>query len=51
MSDATSSAARSRSRANRARSITDEALAEVYAPDVVVDMSARVFNPQVISGL
>jgi ketosteroid isomerase-like protein len=30
--------------------ITDEALEEVYAPDVVVDMSARVFNPKSYRG-
>ena len=30
--------------------ITDDALAEVYAPDVVIDMSARVFNPKAYRG-
>jgi hypothetical protein len=29
---------------------TDEELAEVYAPDVVLDMSVRVFNPKVYEG-
>ena len=29
---------------------TDEELAEVFAPDVVLDMSARVFNPKVYEG-
>lgn len=31
-------------------SITDDVLGEVYAPDVVVDMSARVFNPKSYRG-
>ena len=30
--------------------VSDEELAEVFAPDVVLDMSARVFNPQVYEG-
>jgi ketosteroid isomerase-like protein len=30
--------------------LSDEALAELFAPDVVVDMSARVFNPHVYEG-
>jgi len=31
--------------------ITDEALAEVYAPDIVIDMTAgRVFNPRTYKG-
>ena len=29
---------------------TDEELAEVFAPDVVLDMSVRVFNPKVYEG-
>jgi len=29
---------------------TDEDLADVFAPDVVLDMTARVFNPQVYEG-
>jgi len=34
-----------------ADAITDEALAEVYAPDVVIDMSSgRVFNPKSYRG-
>jgi ketosteroid isomerase-like protein len=28
----------------------DDALAEVYSPDVVMDMSARVFNPMLYRG-
>ncbi len=30
--------------------IDDEELAEVFAPDVVLDMSTRVFNPKVYEG-
>ena len=30
--------------------VSDEELAEVFAPDVVLDMSTRVFNPQVYEG-
>jgi ketosteroid isomerase-like protein len=30
--------------------MTDDALAEVYAPHVVIDMSARVFHPKVYRG-
>ena len=30
--------------------ITDDALAEVYAPDVVIDMAGRVFNPKTYRG-
>jgi ketosteroid isomerase-like protein len=30
--------------------VSDEELAEVFAPDVVLDMSARVFNPHVYEG-
>lgn len=30
--------------------VSDEELAEVFAPDVVLDMSARVFNPYVYEG-
>ena len=30
--------------------ISDDALAEVYAPDAVLDMSARVFNPKAYRG-
>ncbi len=30
--------------------VNDEELAEVFAPDVVLDMSARVFNPKVYEG-
>lgn len=30
--------------------ISDAELAEIYAPDVVIDMSARVFNPRVYEG-
>jgi hypothetical protein len=29
---------------------TDEELAEIFAPDVVLDFSARVFNPRVYEG-
>jgi hypothetical protein len=29
---------------------TDEELAELFAPDVVLDMSVRVFNPKVYEG-
>jgi hypothetical protein len=29
---------------------TDDELAEVFAPDVVLDMSVRVFNPKVYEG-
>ena len=36
--------------ASEPHEITDEALAEVYAPDVVIDMSARVFNPKSYRG-
>ena len=50
MSDATSCAARSRSRTARATISPTRSSAEVFAPDVVLDMSARVFNPQVYEG-
>lgn len=30
--------------------VPDEQLAEVFAPDVVLDFSARVFNPKVYEG-
>jgi ketosteroid isomerase-like protein len=30
--------------------VPDEELAEVYAPDVVIDMSVRVFNPKAYRG-
>jgi ketosteroid isomerase-like protein len=30
--------------------ITDDALADVYAPDVVLDMAGRVFNPKTYRG-
>ena len=30
--------------------VSDAELAEVFAPDVVLDMSARVFNPKVYEG-
>jgi ketosteroid isomerase-like protein len=30
--------------------VSDEELAEVFAPDVVLDMSTRVFNPKVYEG-
>ncbi len=41
---------RSSSRASRARTSPTTELAEVYAPDVVLDMCARVFNPKVYGG-
>ena len=30
--------------------LSDEELAEVFAPDIVLDMSTRVFNPKVYEG-
>jgi ketosteroid isomerase-like protein len=36
--------------ASRNELVSDEELAEIFAPDVVMDFSARIFNPHVYHG-